>query len=234
MAMVNVWIIGGGCYGSGYVRQLRKARDHGKLPPSRWILLDRDSHCRAWVDRDPADSLSLRVGEWAQLIAGAVAAGEIGPGDHLVPSPFQGALVADWLRLEAAAAGRNLGSAPLAPMGEGTRYDQAAGEDQRYVSFADWTCPVHCIEPPRCPATRGPKAWDLRDSVYPYARAAGFDTVLAFPCLHWRFGVGTVPAAAFLAARERIRGGPAGRILLASMSTCHGALTGLELGPPAW
>ena len=228
---VTCWVIGGGCYGAGYIRQFRKARARAKMPASRWVVLDRDPACRAAGEAHPEDPLEIRNGEWRDLLAGIIAS-ESRPHDLIVPSPFQGTLVADWLADEAARAGRELFPLPMDEVGEGLRFDQAGADSHtRFVSFAGWTCPVHCIEPPTCPATRGAKAWDLRDSMAEYARAGGY-TLLPFTCLHWLYGVGVTPVREFLAAREHVRQGPAGPLLVASMSTCHGALSAFTLGEP--
>lgn len=226
---ITCWVIGGGCYGSGYIRQFRKAHARGKMPPSRWVVLDRDSHCRAVEEFRPDDPLTFRTGQWRDLLADILAT-EARPHDYIIPSPFQGTLVADWLADEARRAGRTLLPLAMEEVGEGLRFEQAGAEFHvRYVSYAGWTCPVHCIEPPKCPAIRAPKAWDLRDSMAAYARARDF-TLLPFTCLHWLYGVGVTPVQEFLDARERLRHGPAGRLLVASMSTCHGALSAWELG----
>src|SRR2546422_1779014 len=35
----------------------------------------------------------------------------------------------------------------------------------RYVSFADWICPTHCIEPAVCPAIGSARTWEMGDAV---------------------------------------------------------------------
>lgn len=227
---MTIFIIGGGCYGSGYLRQFRKARARGKMPVARWVVLDRDAGCRAATERAPEDDLEIRAGEWRALLAAAIASGELQAGDLVVPSPFQGALVTDWLRDEAAGVGRSLTPVAGGELGHGLRFEQAApAGDVRYVSFAGWTCPVHCIEPATCPATRGPKDWDLRDTLREVSNERAYDRLFTFSCLHWLYGVGAVPAEEFLDARRYVREGPPGKLLLASLSTCHGALSAFEL-----
>lgn len=222
---MNVFIIGGGCYGSTYVRQLRKASARGKIPQAKWVVLDRNPDCQVQRERLATDPLEIRVGAWADLLHEIVTTGALESGDLIIPSPFQGTLVSDWLQAEARQGGREMQSIPLGPVGEGLRFEQADQSGSvRYVSFAGWTCPVHCIEPPKCPITRGPKDWDLRDSLRDYARREAFDAVLQFACLHWAFGVGAVPAEQFLAARETVRT-MKGQLLIASVSTCHGAVS---------
>ncbi len=230
MQEISCWIIGGGCYGAGYVKQFRKATARGKMPAARWIVLDQNSDCKAEQERQPGDPLEVRVGDWADLLAAAIAAGELKPGDQIIPSPFQGPLISRWLTLEAAAVGRSLKPVVLPELGRGLRYEQIADDQAvRYVSFAGWTCPVHCIEPPKCPAIRGPKDWDLRETVADFAVSEGFGEPLAFTCLHWLYGVGATPGSTFLEARRRMREAPPGRFLVASLSTCHGAISGWEL-----
>ncbi len=227
---ITCWVIGGGCYGSGYVRQFRKARARGKMPLSRWVVLDRDPDCRAAGERRPEDSLEIRAGEWRLLLA-EIVRGELQPGDLVIPSPFQGMLFADWLADEAAAAGHRVEPEPIGPVESGLRFEQAGdGAHVRYVSFAGWTCPVHCIEPARCPATRGPKDWDLRETMAAWSGAHDYK-LLSFTCLHWLYGVGAIPATELLAAREHVRSGKPGRYLVASTSTCHGALSTWRLTP---
>jgi hypothetical protein len=227
---MNVFIIGGGCYGSTYVRQLRKALANDKIPPGRWVVLDRDPNCRVRSEVQAGDPVEFRVSTWVDALTDIVATGELQAGDLVVPSPFQGTLISDWLQAEAAAAGRELAPLPLGGIGEGLRFEQADPAGQvRYVSFAGWTCPVHCIEPSKCPATRGPKAWDLRETLQTYAAREGFDAVLPFACLHWAYGVGTVPSEQFLAARGVVREGESNRLLVASLSTCHGAISAWQL-----
>lgn len=223
-AAITVWIVGGGCYGSGYVRQLRKARDRGRLPPSRWVILDRDPMCRAWLNRQSTDPLELRQDAWVESLTAICAAGELQADDQLVPSPFQSTLITDWLAREAVAAGRQITPTALPPIRRGLRFESEVAAHFRYASFADWQCPVHCIEPPTCPATRAPKTWDMRATLADMASHQGAH-LLAFPCLHWYFGVGTVPGAALLQAREHVRTGAPGPVLVASLSTCHAAVS---------
>src|SRR5438034_778366 len=45
--MRDVIVIGGGCYGTFYARQLAKAKDKGRAAYRRVIVVDRDARCRA-------------------------------------------------------------------------------------------------------------------------------------------------------------------------------------------
>jgi hypothetical protein len=111
-------------------------------------------------------------------------------------------------------------------------WERAAPDGRHYVSFAEWMCPVNCIEPARCPATRGPRDWSMPPALAAYAeaeRAAGhpLDGPIIFHCLHRVWGVGMIDADAVISADRVIadaaRHGEA-RLLVGTVSHCHGAL----------
>jgi hypothetical protein len=116
---------------------------------------------------------------------------------------------------------------------------QRAGEDgTHYVSFAEWMCPINCIEPARCPHTRGDRSWSLPVAIGGYAeaeRAAGrpVEGPFVFHCAHRAFGVGMLDVHDILAADRAIaaRGaqGPAA-FLVGTASHCHGALQRIVVG----
>jgi hypothetical protein len=118
-----------------------------------------------------------------------------------------------------------------------TPYDRAStGSDQtRYVSWADWICPTHCIEPALCPAIGSERTWEMSDTVRALAQQLHVSGPALFVCKHQVFGVGMFPADAVRdgdrlveqagAARERAE------ILVGTISSCHGALNLLTVGP---
>jgi hypothetical protein len=115
---------------------------------------------------------------------------------------------------------------------------QRAGDDgTHYVSFAEWMCPINCIEPVRCPHTRGTRDWSMPVAVSRYAeteRAAGrpVDGPFLFRCLHRAYGVGMLDVREILAADRAIatRGAQgAASFLIGTVSHCHGALRRLVL-----
>jgi len=81
----TIVIVGGGCYGSYYLRQLTRARDAGAIEYARIIVVDRDPRCR--VARAAADA---RAGAAAARTAPAPA--PAGPGG---PPRLEGAT--DWV-----------------------------------------------------------------------------------------------------------------------------------------
>ena len=54
------------------------------------------------------------------------------------------------------APGREVMEKPVA-IDARTPYDTLAPDGTRYVSYADWLCPTHCVEPATCPVIRAPR-----------------------------------------------------------------------------
>lgn len=120
-------------------------------------------------------------------------------------------------------------------------YDRAGGvpEATRYVSFADWICPTHCIEPALCPAIGAPRTWEMADAVRELAdrlRAGGRPVTgpALFVCKHRVFGVGMFAADAVRAGDRLVAeagaNGSEASVLIGTISSCHGALNLLRLG----
>ena len=164
--------------------------------------------------------------------------------DQIVPSPLMPHLMFEWLlrRARDRWPERTVSVAPVggrfaAPL----PYDRcgAGVEATRYVSFADWVCPTHCIEPARCPAIGAPRTWEMSDAVASLAeelRREGQAVAgpALFVCRHRAFGVGMFAAAAVragdrLVAEAGASGAPAA-VLVGTISSCHGALNLLKLG----
>jgi hypothetical protein len=215
-------VIGGGEAGVYYVRQLLRAVAAGRLETEAIVAIDRDPACAATRISDPR--VRVDVADWSEWLDANLSSWDAA--DHLVPYHWAPHLLRAWLEREVARQGGLLtrGGA-VAPRGLPMERDTAAGD--RALSYADWICPVTCIEPALCPHTRGPKDWSLCADL---ERAApGLDGRVVFRCLHLVWGVGTIPVGEILAARHRLvadlaRGG--GRYLVATSSHCH-ALAGV-------
>jgi hypothetical protein len=225
-------IFGGGCYGSFYARQLIRAAaagvkvgaivvvDHNANPPARahispllrFVEQDWDTFCDDYFGSLPTDSP-----------------------DHIVPPPFTPHLALRWLLRHLPQDRPDL-HWELEPIGRmpGTPFQHQSAGGPLTLSHADWMCPVHCVEPATCPATKGPRYWDLADTVQLWTEALDQGGQLIqqthlFQCLHYTHGVGTYPAARVVAARSSMAaavaspGDPA-RFLVGTVSRCHGAI----------
>ena len=238
----RIVIVGGGCYGSYYLRQLARAQRAGAAEWDELIVVDRDPACI--VGRCTPDELPprtrLAVAEWHRYFDDYLTAAVGDPArrrDAIVPSPLMPHLMADWLASRAtlrwpdrAVRTEPLLAAPEVPW-------QRAGEDgTHYVSFAEWMCPINCIEPARCPHTRGPRSWSLPIAVREYvdaehSRGRALEA-LVFHCTHRTFGVGMIDVADVVDGDAAIARGGAHRsasFLIGTVSHCHGALRRLAI-----
>jgi hypothetical protein len=235
----RIVVVGGGCYGGYYVRQLGRAAAAGAAEWTELVVVDRDPACL--VARLPESErpprLRVETATWddffARFLADAADHPSTSERDTIVPSPLMPHLMAEWLVARARARWPEkrvtvepLGAPPAVPW-------QRAGDDgTHYVSFAEWMCPINCIEPARCPATKGERTWSLPPALARYAeserdagRALGGPFV--FHCAHRTHGVGMIDVrdvvAADVAISNEVSGEETG-FLVGTASHCHGAL----------
>ncbi|MEO5826672.1 MAG: hypothetical protein ABIR59_12350 [Gemmatimonadales bacterium] len=230
-----VVIIGGGCYGAFYTAQLERARSDGAVDYERLLVVDRDAACQV-ARQAPAAAREVVVTEWEAFLDlwldPAVRRVTERP-DMIVPSPLMPHLMANWIMRRARDRWpeRDVRTVPaVAPLG--APFDMLHADGTRYVSFADWLCPTHCIEPGLCPATRAPRTWEMGEAVEAWTRARAAERPTAgpalFTCRHVAHGVGMYPAGrAFegwdaLVAQVEATG--AADLVVGSVSACHGAI----------
>ena len=238
----DVAIVGGGCYGTFYAGQLLRARERGRAEFRELLVVDRDAACRFAGEIGDGDGRRLVVSDWDtffdEFLARPERPGE--PPDTIVPSPLMPHLMFQWIlrRARSRWPGRAVNVRP-ADTPVGTPYDTLAPDGTRYVSYADWICPVHCIEPAICPMIRAPRTWEMSEALErTVARRAaqGRSTAgpVVFHCRHRVYGVGMFDAAEVRAGDGRVieaaRAGPID-ILVGTVSSCHGAVSLMEIGP---
>ncbi|MDX2194732.1 MAG: hypothetical protein NW201_15425 [Gemmatimonadales bacterium] len=229
-------VVGGGCYGTFYARQLLLARARGAARWESLLVVDRDPGCRAASALAGEAGVRVVTADWADFLDGFLA--DAVADDAIVPSPLMPHLMVGWLQRRAAARwpGRAVGFAPL-DVASGLPYDAEAPDGTRYLSFADWTCPIHCIEPLTCPRTRAPRTWEMGEALAALSARLGRSRRVAgpalFTCRHRTHGVGTFGADEALVAEALVASagaaGPA-EVLVGTVSACHGAATLLRLG----
>lgn len=245
VAFRDIAIVGGGCYGTFYAGQLLRARRQGRVAYRRLLVVDRDPDCRFARDLGTGPDRELAVSDWDPFFdrwLGSPPAGAAGAGDAIVPSPLMPHLMFDWLlrRARARWPGRTVEQRPL-DLGPGTPYDAPAPDGTRYVSFADWICPVHCIEPAICPVIRGPRTWEMSEAAAALVGRLAARRPTAGPvvlvCRHRVFGVGMFDVSAVLTGDAAVTAaGESGSeigVVVGTVSACHGALSLLHLGPEA-
>ena len=239
----DIVVIGGGCYGSYYVRQLRRARAAGAVNWERLVVVDRDAECAVAAD---SDDVTLVVRDWTLVFNGYLAtAAERGDApartDSIVPSPLMPHLMSHWLvsRARSRWPGRGVRIAPFDGALD-VPWQRPGDDGTHYVSFATWQCPINCVEPRTCPHTRGPRAWSLPPSVRAFVETARLhgrriDGPAVFHCAHRAYGVGMFDVADVIAADRLVAAAGEGRrveVLVGTVSHCHGALAVLELAAP--
>jgi hypothetical protein len=242
VALRDVVIVGGGCYGTFYAGQLLRAAERGKAQFRRVLVVDRDSGCRFAREIGDQAPVTLVAQEWGDFFDTYLGAGESGTDeskDAIVPSPLMPHLMYEWLVRQARRRwpGRVIETRPV-PAGPGTPYDVRAPDGTRYVSYADWICPTHCVEPAICPAIRAPRTWEMSEALQDLAtrlnrshRTAG---PVLFVCQHRVYGVGMFDVAAVLDGDAAVAAAGASGgsldILVGTISSCHGAVNLLHLG----
>lgn len=246
---MRFFIMGGGCYGTFYARQLLRAHAAGALAVDEVAAVDRAEAPQ--VERELGGEPRLRVirSDWEDFLDAHLAGPDaLRPDDQLVTPPFTPHLALAWL-LRALPREWPEWEWGLEPFRRfpGTPFQHQSEGGPLLVSHADWVCPVNCIEPERCPKTHGPRYWDLDRTVHEFAEAldAGgqpVESVHLFLCHHLAFGVGAYPLAALdrarrsiAAALERVGARPGRedemrRFLVGTVSHCHGALHLLTAG----
>jgi hypothetical protein len=244
----TIVIVGGGCYGSYYVRQLGRAARASALSAERVLVVDRDPACRvaAELQSERESNVEIVVSDWTSFFDSYLGAAAANAGaseserpDAIVPSPLMPHLMYEWIERRARARwpGRAIETRPLDPP-SGIPWQKRGADGTQYVSFAEWECPVNCIEPALCPATRGARSWSMPPAIVAAteeARQHGRNLAgpVIFHCQHRAYGVGmfdTRDVVAGDALVQRTAAAGAAEVLVGTVSHCHGALTVLAIG----
>lgn len=225
----EIVVVGGGCYGAYYVRQLHRAAAASAISWERLVVVDRDARCRVAAD---FAGTTLVVSDWTGFFDEWFARPSSALRDAVVPSPLMPHLFYEYLerRMRRTFPGRRVARAPLDAL-VGTPWERAAPDGVAYVSHATWTCPTNCIEPRICPHTRNVRDWTMPATLESWvaSRREVGDPILGpftFHCTHRAYGVGMVDKQPIQRAERAIaeavqRGGV--RALVATASHCHGA-----------
>ena len=239
----DIVIVGGGCYGTFYTGQLERARSRGRVAYRRLLVVDRAPQCQLARELGIDSTRQLVIQEWGdffdQYLGSPPSPSPSAPAAAIVPSPLMPHLMYEWLvrRARSRWPGRDIETRPVA-LDFGTPYDVGAPDGTRYVSFADWICPTHCIEPAVCPVIRAPRTWEMADALEGLVRRLDHSSATAGPvlfvCEHRVFGVGMFDVSTVLAGDRAVATAGAGRsavdVLVGTVSRCHGAVNLLHLG----
>ncbi len=233
---MNFIVVGGGCYGTYYCRQLLRGAE--KLGLEQLVVVDHDPNCQ--VRRELVDDRILHITQdWRVFLqtyfAEQLQRHEQGLPiiDHYVPPCIAPHILFETFEWELTRHHPTLKISHPPVSGKiGTPVDMALADGNRALSFAEWICPHSCIEPRLCPVTRGPKDWDMREHLVKFfaEQQLPVDSYHLFSCRHLAMGVGTIPwreiVVEFVLLREAITKNHEHRAALATISSCHG-LVGL-------
>jgi hypothetical protein len=242
VAYEQIIIVGGGCYGSYYVRQLLRARGAEALSFHRLVVVDRNEACAVATTWPHEHDVMVVRSEWAPFFddyLGAATTAESPSSDAIVPSPLMPHLMFDWLMRRARerwpqrpVERRPLQRPPTVP------WHSALPSGTHVVSFAEWMCPVNCIEPAKCPAIKAPRTWSMPTAIRAFVDAQRAETSplagpIIFHCEHRAYGVGMFDTQDVLdgdALVARAAADATADVLVGTVSHCHGALDVLHVG----
>jgi hypothetical protein len=223
-------IVGGGCFGSQYLRWLLRARALGWLKYESILVIDRNSQCLAQREGLIQDLVKLFQGDWIDYFSDYLVenfSNEDASHDHWVPSPlsphilFLGFLrAAERLRPEFGFSETRFAEEVPTPV------QMTLPVGTQAVSFAEWRCPVNCIEPPRCPHIHETRTWDMKSTLENYFHPFPQRSAHVLQCRHLVHGVGTIPCAdifqEFKKFLENGRRAEIREVTVATVSGCHG------------
>ncbi len=233
----DLHVVGGGCFGTQYVKWLLRARNLGMLRYEKILAVDRNPHCRLAQEGLREPSLQLVQSDWIDYFTDYLLENyrhEESRQDYWVPAPlsphilFLGFLrgaksILDILNFQEKAFQQQVPTPVQIPLTTGNLA----------VSFAEWQCPVNCIEPSNCPAIHAPRTWDMKRDLEGYFAAGAIrelplQSAHVLQCRHWVHGVGTIPMGnifdEFEKMLENLKSGKAKEVVVATTSGCHGLI----------
>lgn len=225
-------VVGGGCFGSQYSSWLLRAHKLGWLDFEKIRIVDHDPRC-AWAKvKGDQEKVQLVCADWVDYFADLL--GQAGDParalDHWVPAPLSPHILFEGF---IKAAGRLWPELAWAR----TKFDEGAGTPVQIpldngslaVSFAQWQCPVNCIEPKTCPAIHRNRDWDMKEQLETlFNKNPATLSSHVLQCQHLIHGVGTIPLQEifkeFNSFCERLKKRKSLDLRVATVSGCHGLI----------
>ena len=94
----TIVIVGGGCYGSYYVRQLDRAREAGAISFEKVLVVDHSAECAVAAIESDAE---IVIAEWTDFFDDYLGSAPEDNRDAIVPSPLMPHLMYQWLLRQA-------------------------------------------------------------------------------------------------------------------------------------
>jgi len=232
LAVRQFHVVGGGCFGTQYVRWLLRARSLGWLKFESIQVIDHDPDCLLQREGLVSPSVRLVRSDWVDYFSNYLVKNFRNPDaheDHWVPSHMaphilflsfiQGAtsLQEKWV-FDQEPFQEEVSVPVQIPLKMGTFA----------VSYAQWQCPANCIEPPNCPAIHKKRDWDMKLALENYFAEQPDRSSHVLQCQHLLHGVGTIPCGTifseFSQLLDNLAGEEPSEVLVATVSGCHGLI----------
>jgi len=226
-------VVGGGCFGTQYVRWLLRARSLGWLRFEKIIAIDKDPNCQLNREGLVGKGVTCIQKNWIGYFSTYLTENYLNKEarqDHWVPSPLSPHILFLGF-LQAARDLQQRDPFELVDFREKvpTPFRMPLKVGTLAVSFAEWKCPVNCIEPPNCPAIHQERTWDMKVALEKYfiaSQKTGSAHVLQ--CRHLIHGVGTIPLSVvfseFQKLLEDLKKPETKKVQVATVSGCHGLI----------
>lgn len=228
---MKYWLAGGGCYGQDYVRQLLRARQRGAIVFDELVVIDHNPRPAVFEQEQPSCVRHLKA-EWEDVGLELWQRRAELRNDQWVPPPLAPHILYHWLE----AIIRNERGWQCEPVAwpappPALPFAEIIREGTLVLSHAPGLCPVHCIEPKRCPLTREDRDWEMSETVAALARETGFEHHCRFVCQHHAYGVGTIAMRTIFeeieATLHALNAGQS--VAVATISSCHGIVDALRV-----
>lgn len=228
-------VIGGGCFGTIQTGRILKAMERGAIGRATVVIVDRNSDPPARKEFGMVKDVVFAKSDWFDYLRDYFQGDGRAAGDQIIP-----AHIAPHLLFEVAASAIHKGTGRKVdpePVGKvfNLLFEKEGAGSVRYISAAAWLCPFACIEPDVCPATRGPRSWDL-SSLVPEVMGDSVDASIVFKTTHFAWGVGTIPCDMISSSCNSVigmvNGADSSRIFhvaVATTSNCHGVVGRLKI-----
>ncbi|MCP5467956.1 MAG: hypothetical protein H7A32_01650 [Deltaproteobacteria bacterium] len=239
------YVVGGGCFGTQYATWLLRAQRLGLVEFEKIFAIDQNPHCQLsqiQIAENQSAYLEIIQSDWISYLTDLLIRSCNDPAfsqDHWVPSPLSPHILLlafmraamqknPGLRLQEKAFSDNFFEKSELPVSIFLESGQFA------ASFAEWICPVNCIEPKTCPAIHLPRHWDMKTSLENYFRDLKVSTSAhVLQCQHRVHGVGTILFSEiqshFASVLDQFKKGVIRELIVATVSSCHGLIGRAQL-----
>lgn len=224
----NFYITGGGCFGKQYSEALLLGQKKGALAFEKIYCIDHNPNCLVSHQLNHSQVEVIQA-DWYDFFSDYLVTHEDVNHDHWVPSHVAPHIMfysfQKVLEKKSLLEGREIKELPFAHPVR-SPVDILFPNGSKAVSFAEWECPIACVEPHICPATQSLRDWELKESL------AHFEDMYIIRCQHLSHAVSSTPFSEIIEVLQRLiqnvkRG--KSKFSVATVSSCHGLISSCEI-----